>query len=76
MYKLSLSFIQFTKLDEEQRYEYFITEYIESDYYHKIFEEKKRREEIVKAKLRRVNDKSDRKKRDRLFIDSEDKYHL
>ncbi|MBO6114886.1 MAG: hypothetical protein J6P57_07505 [Lachnospiraceae bacterium] len=61
MYKVKLSFIQFTKLSLEERYEHFIPDYIESDYYNKIFEDKRKREEIVKKRMRRLG--KPRKKR-------------
>ena len=58
LYKLRLSFAQFSNLDEEERKEYFWSEYISSDYYRewyeKWYERKKRREEKVRERRRAI----------------------
>ena len=73
MYKVNLAFTQFYPLSYEERYENFVDDYFESDYYQNLYEESRRREDIVKRKIRRMD--HIRKKGERLFKEEKYKYN-
>lgn len=54
MYKVNLSFSDFFPLDFEERYDYLVNDYLESDHYREIYEAKRRRDQIVKRRFRRL----------------------